>query len=92
MFGFKIPLKFMIVKYLADFKNKNAKDIHERLEQDYGAEKQFSIEAIEHHLQALKTVGIVKVVDVRLGDGEELTIQYSATQNGENIVNKSLFN
>ena len=92
MFGFKPPLKFMIVKSLADFKNKNAKDIHALLKPEYGTERQFSLETIEHHLQALKTVGIVKVVDAILENDDELTVRYSVTRNGEKLINKSLFN
>ncbi|MBI4806567.1 MAG: hypothetical protein HY795_15175 [Desulfovibrio sp.] len=90
MFGFKPPLKFMIVKSLLDSKGKNAKEIHDHLKHDYGAEKQLSIESVENHLQTLKTVGVVKVVSVNRGEDEELVIQYSITKNGRALISKSL--
>lgn len=85
----KLPLKFMIVKSLIGFSDKTAENIYDELESEYGMERQFSMETIEYHLQALKTVGIVKVVDVSFGCNNTLTVQYEVTTSGESLIGKS---
>ena len=81
MFGFKPPFKLVIVKTLFDGKARDAQAVLEALKPEYAGEKQLNIREIEHHLQALKAVGLVQVQEERLQDGE-LIQSYTVTDYG----------
>jgi len=81
MFGFKAPFKLRIVSSLALSPSLDAREILDALRPEYGAERQCTLETVEHHLQALKAVGLVRVAATRF-DGESLVIRYALTPAG----------
>lgn len=89
MFGFKMPFKFMIVKALSGVRAMDSHAVLERLKEDYGQEKQCTLETIEYHLQALKAVGIVTVSDAHIEEDQSIILHYSITKNGKSVLNKS---
>jgi len=88
VFGFKPPFKIMIAKVLTGIPSLSARDIHQRLLPEYGSEKQCTLESIEHHLQAFKAVGMVKVVRAEM-HSDELITHYRLTRSGAEKISKA---
>lgn len=78
-----LPFKMRIYQYIAEAgKAVNADDILVDLKTEYGAEKQFNRKRIEHYLDAIAAVGMIKETNLGFNENGELTIDYEPTQLG----------
>ncbi len=90
MFGFKLPLRMMIVKLFSDAQPRNAEAVLEALAPIYGNERQFTKENIETHLMSLKAVGILADFDAELSGFGDLSLQYVITDYGKDKLKAAL--
>jgi len=79
----KAPLKFSLLRFLMDRPDPaTPEEVFEGLKNLYGRERQFSLPFIEDHLDSLRGVGIIKVVEATEA-GEKLILSYQATDYGQ---------
>lgn len=79
----KTPLRFSILRYLIDrARPATAHDVFSGLDKQYGRERQFSLPFIESHLDSLRGVGIIEVVDAEERD-DKLILFYGVTEYGQ---------
>ncbi len=90
MFGMKPPIRLAIGMALRDNGVATAENICETLRPQYHGERQLTEEAIEEHLQALKAVGIVRIVDDALGEHGNLIQTYALSDYGRMRVESFL--
>jgi ribosomal protein L15 len=81
MFYFKPPFRLVIAHALLDGNPRNAQEIAEKLAPQYPRERQVNLREIEHHLQALKAVGILEIAQEQLCN-EKLVLSYKITGHG----------
>ncbi len=85
----KLPFKVGICKALEDGIARNAAELKEVLSKVYPGERQVNEKEIERHLLALKGVGIAKVADEELKNGE-LVQKYVLTSSGIKRLQKMI--
>lgn len=88
MFGMKPPLRFMVARLLADGRPRKAGDVLQDLKPLYGRERQFTLRAIEEHLQALKAVGVTEVQSLSLGQPEGVITSYRLSAHGRQLLER----
>ena len=80
----KAPLKFSLLRFLIGrSRPATPNDVFEGLKNLYGRERQFSLPFIEEHLDALRGVGIIKIVEAA-EEGDKLILSYQVTDYGKN--------
>lgn len=78
-----LPFKMRVYQMVADSdKPVNADDILKGLTPEYGGERQFSRKRIEHYLDAITAVGMIRECSLGFNEAGELTIDYQPTQLG----------
>lgn len=78
----KVPLRFSILGYLIDrTRPATSQDVFEGLNSQYGRERQFNMPFIENHLDSLRGVGIIEVVDA-VEEADNLILSYQVTNYG----------
>lgn len=78
-----LPFKMRVYQVVAEAgRPVNADDIMEILRPEYGGERQFTRARIEHYLDAVTAVGMIKAEKTEFNDAGELTIDYVPTQLG----------
>ena len=78
-----LPFKMRVYQAVAEAKKPmNADDIMEELEVEYRGEKQFNRKRIEHYLDAITAVGMIREHDLKFNETGEVTIEYVPTQLG----------
>lgn len=88
MFGMKPPLRCMVARLLADGRARRAEDVLWELEPLYGSERQFTLRAIEEHLQALKAVGVAMVQGLSVEQPGELVTSYGLSPQGRQVLER----
>lgn len=78
-----LPFKMRVYQTVAEAeKPMNADNIMEELEFEYKGEKQFNRKRIEHYLDAITAVGMIREHDLKFNENGEVTIDYVPTQLG----------
>jgi hypothetical protein len=79
----KTPLRFCLLRHLIDRPAPaTAADVFEGLKSRYGHERQCRLSFVEAHLDSLRGVGIIEVVDA-LEEGDKLIPLYQVTDYGK---------
>ena len=82
----KAPLRFSLLRFLMNRPDPATPgDVFDGLKDRYGRERQFSLPFIEDHLDSLRGVGIVKVVEA-VEEGDKLILSYQITDYGKSRV------
>lgn len=87
MFDLKPPIRLAIALLLCDGEAYTASRVHAALLPHYSGERQFTLQALEEHLQALKAVGIVRIAEERLDEEGTLIQSYALTSYGRSRIN-----
>lgn len=90
MFGVKAPFRLAVGALLLDGQSRTPAQVAEALRPEYADSRLLSLANVEAQLQALKVVGVVKVVSERLGAGGELEQSYAISDHGRDKVRKNL--
>ena len=78
----KAPLRFSLLRHLIDRPcPATPYNVFEALKNLYGRERQFTLPFIEDHLESLRGVGLVKVVEAAEENGK-LILSYQITDYG----------
>ena len=90
MFDLKPPLRLAIALLLCHEEAYTAAGVHAALLPQYTGERQFTLQALEEHLQALKAVGIVRIAEEHLDEAGTLIQSYALTPYGRSRINAFL--
>ncbi len=78
-----LPFKMRVYQIVAESeKPVNADDVMAALKPEYGGERQFSRKRVEHYLDAITAVGMIKEESFKFNEKSELTIDYVPTNLG----------
>lgn len=85
-----LPLKYSLVKHMDGKVKVTAKELAERLQHNYGNEKQLTPVNIEKHLSALRAAGLIEMVDVQFinNNSNDLLCSYKLTNYGQSRLQK----
>ena len=90
MFGVKAPFRLAVGALLLDGQPRTPAQVAEALHPEYADSRLISLANVEAQLQALKAVGVVRVVSERLNDRGELEQTYVISDYGRDKVRKNL--
>lgn len=90
MFGVKAPFRLAVGALLLDGQPRTPAQVADALRPEYAGSRLIAVTNVEAQLQALKAVGVVKVVSERLNDAGELEQSYGISEYGRDKVRKNL--
>lgn len=90
MFGVKAPFRLAVGALLLDGQPRTPAQVADALRPEYAGSRLISLANVEAQLQALKAVGVVKVVSESLSAGGELEQTYVISDYGRDKVRKNL--
>ena len=78
-----LPFKMRVYQVVAEAKEPvNADDVMECLKSEYSGEKQFNRKRVEHYLDAITAVGMIREHEMKFDESGEVRIDYVPTQLG----------
>lgn len=83
-----LPSRTAVLNQMYDQKEIDVVQIMEKLEPQYGSEKQFNEKLYLEHMMALEANGLVELTTYDLDDNDKLVIYYKITSDGIATVDK----
>jgi hypothetical protein len=83
-----LPLKYSLVKFMNGKTSITPEELLERAKDNYGCERQLSLDNVEKHLSALRASGLIEMVNVELNGNGDLNCFYKLTAYGQSRLKK----